>query len=216
MPFCQVSSTTVPQGAIVISTIELEGSMLSTSSGAEFGRMKMLIEKASMILWITSSGLLKPKKPDLALYPGLSRAVILEQPSLKLLSLDVDDYSYDQANTSGSVRFVLEQASQSPIPDLEYVYHEGCLYVSRFVPDEAMNEDFRSRQEEKLTKVPLEEAGSCRLAMDRVGQLDTIHFGQESTNGEPIAPDSVEIQIKCIGLNAKVEAASGLKNLLLI
>lgn len=140
----------------------------------------------------------------------------MEQPSLKLLSFDIDNYSYDQAAISESVRSVLERASQSPQPDLEYVYHEGYLYISRFVPDEAMNKDFRCRQEGKPIKVPLEEARSCRLAMDRVGQIDTLHFDQESTNEDPIAPDSVEIQVQCVGLNAKVESVSGLGKLLLI
>ena len=178
--------------------------MLKAATDADLARLKLLVESASIMMWITGGGLLHGKRPDFALYAGLARAVQLEQPSLKLLALDVDDFISDPDTLAVNIISVLEQSLRDPAPDYEYISHNGCLYVSRFTPDEIMNKNFNHTDTAPKATVSGKQAGRrCQLAIERVGQFDTLHFEPEPNPGNELDPDSVEVQVKFVGLNAK-------------
>ena len=204
LPFDQVSEATLPPNAIVIATVELKTPLLKTATEIDLARIKVLLERASTMIWVTGGGLLQGKRPDFALYAGLSRAVILEQPSLKLLAFDVDDYVSDPDTVADNIMSALDQSLHDPSPDYEYIHHNGNLYVSRFMVDEKMNRDFNQRGNATKITTTWEQAGHCQLAIDHVGQLDTLHFEALSKPVNQLDPDSVEVQVKFISLNAKV------------
>lgn len=202
----EIIEATIPSGATIVSTIELEKTMLKTANDTELEKMRTLIESASTMLWMTGGNLLLAQRPDFALYSGLARAVQLEQPSSKLLALDVDDFVSNPHAVATNVVNVLDQALHDPSPDYEYISHDGSLYISRFTPDELMNEDFNRRGKSRKSTISWEQAGRCQLAIDRVGQFDTLHFEPAPENQNELDPDFVEVQVEFVGLNAKVGA----------
>ena len=177
--------------------------MLKAATDADLARLKLLVESASIIMWVTGGGLLHGKRPDFALYAGLARAVQLEQPSLRLLALDVDDLILDPDMLAVNIIGVLEQSFRDPTPDYEYISHNGCLYVSRFTPDEIMNQKFNHTDNAPKATVSWKKADRCQLAIERVGQFDTLHFESDPSPKNQLDPDSVEVQVKFVGLNAK-------------
>ncbi len=202
--FDQISRATLLPNAIVIATVELETPLLKTSTEIDLERIKVLIERASTMIWVTGGGLLQGKRPDLALFAGLARAVSLEQPSSKLIAFDVDDYVSDPSKIANHIVGVLDQSLHDPTPDYEYIYHNGNLHVSRFMADEKMNRDFRQGGNATRITTTWEQAGRCQLTIDHVGQLDTLHFEQVSEPAGQLKAEFVEVQVKSIGLNAKV------------
>ena len=202
----EVSRATIPARSIIVSTIELYEPFLSVLSTNDLDRLRTLTDSASIVLWMTGGGLLNSKRPDFSPVFGLSRALMLEQPSLKFLILDVDSESPKELAASKlNMPLILNQVLKSTMPDYEYLQSNGVLHISRFVPDEPMNKTFQQKMDNETAIVPLHSAGYCELNMKRVGQMDTLHFVQNSRNSESLLPDHLEVHVKCVSLNAKVK-----------
>lgn len=200
----KVTPSTITAKATVISTIELETPLLSTMSNQEMSFVKTITDNASNLLWITGGGLLKGSRPDFALVNGLSRSMMLEQPSLKFFTLDIDNLTSKFEESAQNVLSVLKQAIEDPVPDFELMQHDGALHVSRFVPEETMNRTFRQKQGSETVSMPLKEAKPCKLSIESVGQFDSIYFTRQVPDKDTLKPGFVEVDVKSVGLNAKV------------
>ena len=77
------------------------------------------------------------------------------------------------------------------------------VHILRWEPEEPLNEIFRLKQLEGPIDMTLETAGRCELSTKQPGQLDTIHFARKEF-GDKLRDDNVEIQVKSVGINAKV------------
>ncbi|KAI0199298.1 reducing type I polyketide synthase 10 [Astrocystis sublimbata] len=196
-----VTNETVPSGATVFNLCELHSPLLSVITDDEMQKVKIITDNASFLIWTTSADTLRGSRPEHALISGLSRALMLEQPSLKIFTYDIDDPDQHVASTAQRLIAVLSQTSKDP--DYEFVQYQNTVHVSRFVPHEAVNQDFRSKQGLTTAKRTLEEAGDFRLSVRQAGQLDTIYFKHHATEKSPIGPDEVRIKVASVGLNAK-------------
>lgn len=183
-------------------TVEADSPLLSVLNESQMTRLKCITDNAATIVWITSTALKNCENPDTALVGGLSRALMLEQPSLNFFTLDVDGES-DSVVTAQHVVAILAQAERGGFCDFEFVQRQGILNVSRFIPDETLNEDFRQRQGGHPVGRSLRDAKDCRLIIKNAGQFDTLMFVQELEEG-PLKPDFVEVEVVSVGLNAKV------------
>ncbi|KAJ5701471.1 Acyl transferase/acyl hydrolase/lysophospholipase [Penicillium malachiteum] len=198
----QVSLATVPDRSFVVSTLEQQLPLLNTIDYFEMGQTKLITDRAAKIVWLTNGGLMDGGKPDFGPILGLSRSLMLEQPSLQFAFLDVDDNSIFSHDTSQNIVNILERLIHEPKPDFEFAQRDGVLHISRWEPDERLNKSFRLKRNEETIELPLENAGRCQLSMKSPGQLDTIHFVQEDYS-TTLDPDYVEISVKSIGINAK-------------
>jgi hypothetical protein len=131
---------------------------------------------------------------------------MLEQPSLHITILDLDD-TLPTSQALNGIAAVLRQSVESAVPDCEYALKNGTLHISRMLPEETMNGTFREKQDEIPRLLPLKDASPARLSIGTVGQFDTLAFRQEAADESPLAPGTVEIEVKSVGLNAKVPIA---------
>ncbi|KAL2867458.1 type I polyketide synthase [Aspergillus lucknowensis] len=198
----ELTAGMITSKSLVISTIELSRPVLSTLTGAEMEYIKRITDNALSLLWLTGGGNLDGTHPDFALMSGLSRALMLEQPSLKITMLDLDVVA-PTSQTMQNIATVLRQSVESSRPDFEYVQKNGLLHISRMLPEEVMNRTFREKQGEIPKLVPLQQAQPARLTIGTVGQFDTLAFKQEAPDLSPLKPGTVEIEVKSVGLNAK-------------
>lgn len=130
---------------------------------------------------------------------------MLEQPALKFCTFDIRNNTSEFQAAVGNALAILDQALHSKSPEYEYMQHNSILYSSRLYPDEIANTTFRQKQGSSLQQLSLQNAGYCQLSVKQVGQLDTVHFIQVPQKDDTMQPDYVEVQVKCIGLNAKVK-----------
>lgn len=170
--------------------------------------VKILSDNATILLWITGGGLFKARRPAFSLVLGLARSLMLERPSLSMPVLDVDDINNDLHASSVNVVYVLRQVMCNPNPEFEYRQYDRILYISRFVPDQGLNKRFRQTQNADVVPVPVQEVGRCSLAMKDYGQLDSIYFKQEPQCVVDLKPHSLEVNVKSVGLNAKVPSSA--------
>lgn len=204
MKFSEISKETVPFGAIIYSLLEAERPLLSSLADDDMTRLKLLTDRASKIAWATAGSFLSQARPDFALASGLARAIMIEQPSLAFCTLDIEQGEIGSTQTALNLYWTLHQPRAAPT-DYEFIQSSGLIWVSRFVPDESLNQAFRRRQGNETMFMSLAEAKPSSLTMTTAGQFDTIEFKkQTSTPGSSgLQPGLVEVEVQAIGLNAK-------------
>lgn len=202
----QLASDSVTADTLVVSTIELRRAVMSTLTDSEMVSIKHITNNAHRLLWVTGGDNMDGTRPDFALMSGLSRALMLEQPSLAITMMDLDDAT-PTSDTLSLITAVLRQAAEATVPDFEFAMKRGLLHISRMVPDEEMNATFRARQGEVATLTPLSEAKPARMTIGTVGQFDTLAFVRQPTDVDALQPGEIEVEVKSIGLNAKVHPA---------
>ncbi|KAL8833881.1 MAG: hypothetical protein Q9170_004028 [Blastenia crenularia] len=187
----------------VVCTVELYNPILPTLSESEMSSIKIMTDNAASILWIHGGGNISATRPEFAMVTGFSRSLVLEQPSLRFFTYDIDD---PEANIEASVTNILATLDDLHDPnclDLEVVEQKGTPFFQRFVPEEDLNTSFRQKWGNKAAEKSLEEAKPVRLTIDAMGQFDTLAFAPELERSAELNPDSVEIDVKSVGLNAK-------------
>jgi acyl transferase domain-containing protein/NADPH:quinone reductase-like Zn-dependent oxidoreductase len=198
-----ITQEKIPYGAIVVSTLELDESLLESAQPDDIECIKALTDNSSTLVWITGGAHFKAKRPSFSLISGLARSLMLEQPSLKMYTVDLDNLMSDFSSSSANIIRVLQQALFSPKPEFEYSQYSGVMYSSRFVPEDSMNKRFRNAQNAETRSTKLLDVGHCQLSIKSAGQLDSIHFEQQILEDPTVAPGFVEVQVKAVGLNAK-------------
>ncbi|KAI9693762.1 MAG: Type I Iterative PKS [Bathelium mastoideum] len=193
----------LPAKAIVICFIELHEAVLCNADAEDFERIKFMIGRCSILVWVTGGGLYKALRPEFAPSMGLSRAIMLENPALKFITFDLDPTPTEMEAASINLIELLSRINKTPLLDLEYFQHAGVLHISRFVPDPSLNRSFAQKEKKTPVSLSLEQLGRCQLSIKREGQLDTIHFVECPENQAQLKPEEVEVRTKFFSLNAK-------------
>ena len=198
--------------ATIISTVELNKPLLSTLTDSESINVKVMTDNATNLIWLTGGDNMNGGNPDMALVSGLSRALMLEQPSLRFFTLDIDKPNVNLDLSVQNCVTLVEEAHSIDVPDFENVQHQGLLHISRFVPEEDLNATFRQKQNNRVVSQPLGQSKPSRLTIQSVGQFNTLAFTETVATSGDLKADHVEVEIKSVGLNAKVSpGCPGLK-----
>ncbi|KUL86372.1 hypothetical protein ZTR_08618 [Talaromyces verruculosus] len=190
---------------IAVSLLEMEHEFLATISSEDMDRLRKITDNVTKLLWLTGANMLSAPNPDLTLSSGLSRALMLEQPALRYIILDIGaDVANPErmaaicANVSAALTF------RYATDDSEFIQKDSMLYTSRFVPDEELNSLFRQRMgTENMKLVPFKDLGMAKLSVGQIGMTDTIHFQQISEPQTPPPAGFVDVDLRSVGLNAK-------------
>jgi hypothetical protein len=210
----------IAPGALVVSTREIGGSLLSNPSPEHFDAAKKIIEQASHIVWLTrfgfgsGSGRSPGLDPTLSLFTGLARAVRVEQPGTRIFTLELEPGA-EAGVVSRAVCQILEKASlEGDVVDCEYMMKEGNLMISRIVPDQRMNREFRVGQTgaavsaAAAVSTPIASAGNAFLSIKSPGQTSTaggeaLFIRRPLPDNSRLGNEDVLMKVSCIGLNAK-------------
>lgn len=206
----ELDNTEFRDTTICVSLLEVEREFLPIMNPTEMNRLRAFTDKANDLLWLTAADMLGSEpNPNLTLSNGLSRALMLEQPTLRWSILDVGKQLEDAGNFANicdnAVKALVARFDKD---DCEFISINGLLHVSRYSPDFEINSLFRSRlepQKSKLGQKSLAEANPARLAIARPGKTDTLHFQELREPGGSDAPEVgfVDIEVKAVGLNAR-------------
>lgn len=191
---------TIPRKAKVVVTVELEKPFLSHMNDEEMTQLKAITDNATDLIWVTGGGMLTGNIPELSLVSGLSRAIMLEQPSLRFYTFDIDNFESNMEQTSLNILSLFEQPQH--LHDFEFVQQKDIVHVSRFIADKTLNSRFRQKMGGQAAMKTLEETSQARIQIDTVDIFNTMCFQQEDPSA--LKDDFVEVDVKAVGLNAKV------------
>ncbi|KAL8901562.1 MAG: hypothetical protein Q9207_005141 [Kuettlingeria erythrocarpa] len=198
-----LTTAVLPPGTTVICTAELYDPLLSSLSEAEMSAMKMITDHAAFVLWMHGAGSMDAIRPELAMVTGFARSLVLEQPSLRFFTYDVENADLDREATITNVLASLDDLHDDNCLDLEVVEKNGLPYTQRFVPEDLLNTTFRQKLGNRAATRPFAEAKPARLSINSLGQFDTLAFAPEVDVATELKADHVEIDVKSVGLNAK-------------
>lgn len=199
-----ISTVAVSRETLCISLLELEHEFLATITQEDMNLLRYLTDTVSDLLWITGANMLGSPDPNLTLSSGLSRSLMLEQPSLRFCVLDIGRLvNLEQISTFNNIKRALTVDPR--IDDKEFVQVDGILYTSRFLPYDNMNSLFRRRMklEDPIQMESLSTAGPARLSISRPGVTDTLHFQQVRATETMPPAGFIDVEIKAVSLNAK-------------
>jgi NADPH:quinone reductase-like Zn-dependent oxidoreductase len=231
--FGDVGTLPTWKGILCISLLEIEHEFLATMDQRDMDLLRRITNEVTTLLWITGADMLgQGPNPSLTLSSGLSRAIMLEQPSLSFVVLDVGESIDANAiksepealSTCRNIAKLVRAASEpyhgdNRASDKEYIQKDRLLYISRFCPDFEQNSLFRRRlgldssgspggsATPSVQQTTLSSAQPCRLAIGRPGVTESIHFQEIrelATAATAPPPDGfVDVRIRAVSLNAK-------------
>ena len=203
-----ISREVLAPRSVVLSTIEANKPLLNIMDDSSKDKLKTITDSASAIVWITRGNFLRGSRPDFALVQGLSRALMVEQPSLRFCVLDIEDASNEFGVIAQHASKVLQQLIDETHPEYEFSQNKGVLHTARWEPDGKLNSRFELRLSRSCVDTSLSAAGRAELSIVQPGLLDTIEFVRKDYE-EELRPDQVELQVKSVGINAKVSRLLG-------
>jgi len=185
--------THICKGSRIMMLAELEGSIFMNMTNEEMDAVRSLFSMASSVLWVTAGGLLRGKKPEYSMLPGMIKSITKAQPSLRLSSIDVDPDDVDYVRTA---RLIVQHEMRlfnddDGAFDNQLVISDGVVYASRFVLDENANHDFVRQLDPVPQKCQIR--GDLALAFQQVGRLDSFYFEPSSM---PSVPQSDEVRLR--------------------
>ncbi|KAJ5713479.1 polyketide synthase [Penicillium malachiteum] len=195
----ELGNISISSSTLVVSTVELQHDIMGRATPEDFAAIQHVLAKPVKMVWVSGSGVHEGSDPTRAIFHGLARAIMIEQPATEIFSLELDPCA-SPTDISNYVTQVITRTEGCP-PDYEYLQSSSGLLVSRAVPDEPMNDAFRNKERGKAVLQPLSSAGPVSLSMDKPGQLQSVQFVKKRE--QSLGPDDVLVKVLYIGLNAK-------------
>ena len=186
---------------------ELESPLLARMTPTEMTAVQRYTQLASTALWVTDGGVIQGQNPEKSLVFGLAKAVMTEQPSFHLFSLDVDTESGDRENTDSAMLIVETEMKFHRDPnaevDTELVEKDGLVYISRYIGDHTENIDFERHLGFNLTVGSiLHGKGALKLQFEKVGKVESFYFDKQDL--KPLAEGDVLIDVDVVPLHQSV------------
>lgn len=181
-------------------------SIVSAISDEQIAALKKIVEKRCRLLWVTVGGQMRVTLPDRALFIGIERALLSEDPSALIMSLDVESVSAPEslAAVAAGLKHIASIDSFE-FGDNEFAERDGLMHVSRVIPDLKITKaEAASSQGPELQMQSLHGVEAhVRLVTDEPGALDTLYW-KETTDGDVLEDDKIEIEIHATAMNLKV------------
>jgi NADPH:quinone reductase-like Zn-dependent oxidoreductase/NAD(P)-dependent dehydrogenase (short-subunit alcohol dehydrogenase family) len=169
------------------------------------------------MVWVTYGGAVKGRDPRSAFMTGLLRAVATGNPAGRFLSIDVDAEEVDighKDQPEGLVRAIVHHAtslrsrdwSRAAPRDTEYSWQDGCMWVSRLVPDTDLAvhvEPEKTPQRVGSQLLPIGSQGPVRAAFETPGLLASLYFRPYAELAQPLQADYIDVKVAAVGLNWK-------------
>ncbi|KAL1883173.1 Type I Iterative PKS [Diaporthe australafricana] len=171
-----------------------------------------LAAHAESLVCLTSTGIAKGRSPDGAFIAGLLRTIGTENPAGRFISIDIDaeDFNIDDPDLVACIadqQLAIQSPSDRDSEDREFVWQDGCMWVSRFVPDAGIqeySEAIKTPANIGATELrPLDSQGPVRAAFETPGILSSLYFKPYAELLQPLPRGWIEVKVAAVGLNWK-------------
>ncbi|KAK1754268.1 polyketide synthase [Echria macrotheca] len=200
-------------GKICVFLSELERPFLASLTPIQFSDLQKALTSAAGALWAVRGAYEKSSNPDANMITGLSRT-IRSETAMKFATLDLDAETPLSEDATADAIFKVFKAAfgsgSSNTSELEFMERKGEFFTPRIVHDQEMNEYIHKEiNPTTLEPTPFGEDGRIlKMELSNPGVLDTIHFVDDAAAEEPVDADSIEIEVKAIGLNFRDSLAA--------
>ena len=212
-PLDKALGSITPESRVVV--LFDEKHLLVNASEQELKISQHLARNAGSLVALTSCGTVKGQNPDGAFIPGLLRVLQTENPASKYTSIDVDaenfivgkDDGLDLARCIVDQEFAIHEGiptdDEQSIPrDREFSWQDGCMWVSRHVPDAGFHSQHGlDSQSMKTEMLPLKIQGAVRATFETPGVINSLCFKSNEELLQPLPRDFIDVEVAAVGLN---------------
>ncbi|KAI8238831.1 Highly reducing polyketide synthase alt5 [Colletotrichum sp. SAR 10_96] len=206
-----LSNTTQLQDRIIVSLLELEGSILKDISETTFTATKTICLDTKSTLWVTRGASLNASVPASDITTGFGRSVCSERGDQNFTTL-----SLSASPTAISIPTIVDHITRvlkHHRPDLDNESEfsetaEGILCIPRLTPTSHLEQTLSQRHKmsepktySTITPTPVKPHISASI--ETPGLLDTLFYAESSQDSGDLADGEVEIEIKATSLNFK-------------
>ncbi|OTB04503.1 hypothetical protein M426DRAFT_261766 [Hypoxylon sp. CI-4A] len=165
--------------------------------------LQALVQAECYILWLTRGAHMQVSSPNGAISIGMSRVIRNENPSLRLINLDVEDWSFTVTHRAiDTCLGLLERYASSDMKESEYVERGGILYISRLEPDVELQNTVEKYDNGVSEDMDFHNSSRrIRLHASRVGSLESLQY--QEIDDEILEDGNVEIKVVAAGVNFK-------------
>lgn len=193
----------IPDGCTIVVLDEISVPVMSCLQEGQLAVLQYLMRKKCRLLWVTSGAHMAVTNPECSLFVGFLRSILAEDPTNILMTVDIES-GLSQKSIAIIMQTLchLESVDSVEFAEREWVERGGIPYVSRVVPDSALNKAERNNTfgAEPVMKALFQNEPTTRLINTRVGTLDGLVFAEVS---ESFGPRHVEVEIYAAALNFK-------------
>ena len=199
---------------VVLILLDLRTPFLSNIEEDHWASLQRLFNSQNKILWVTEGSQRDVTKPESAQIHGLMRTIRDEDPSINFTTLDVQ--SIRSNYTALAIHAILKHIRDSTFEktgDYEFVERDGNFFISRVMPDNAMNKFAQAERDgtELATESFCGRNSHIRLFCERVGDLNSLIYNEISRTETQLQENEIEIEVAAAGLNFKdIAISSGL------
>ena len=198
----------------VVALFDEEHLLVSTSE-QDLKIFQHLARNTGSLVALTSCGAVRGRNADGAIISGLLRVLQTENPASQYVSIDIDADNFTVGNDEGVdlARCIVEQelALYHGIPkddeegdpkDREFSWQDGCMWVSRHVPDAGFHSEYGIDSHRVETEMlPLKIQGAVRAAFETPGVLNSLCFKSYTELLQPLPRDFIDVEVAAVGLN---------------
>ncbi|KAI0156515.1 polyketide synthase PksD [Xylariaceae sp. FL1272] len=180
-------------------------SILLKSSARTFDLIKRAIQGSKSILWVSSpdpSGITNPVlDPYTGIKDGFLRSLRSEFQNKAIAGLSIESQALGASDTASLISTIFNAAFIDKSPDLDYLELDGRIHIARLVEDKQLNHELSCLIRPELRSAAWLPGPPLKLAMNTLGQLDTLHYAEDSTYYHELGSTEVEIEAKAWAVN---------------
>ena len=171
-----------------------------------------LARNVQSMVWLTAGGIVKGQNPRGAFMTGLLRVIATENPTGRFLSINTDGDNFERGNddlVSSVVKkeFALQiQELREASIDSEFAWQDGCMRVSRVVPDAGLaeySETTKTPSHQGFQMLPMDGHGPVCAAFETAGIPSSLYFRKYTELLQPLPGDYIDVKVAAMGLNWK-------------
>ena len=183
----------------------LDGFSLDELNDKHLSYLKNLCCKSRGILWISTKSKDSRIRPSHALATGLARTIESENLDFSFITLTAES-PVDPTQLANHIWKILNTnpTRSEDGYENEYVEHDGILCIPRIVEAPHVTAQIYANQHEhqSISRPWKQESGKpIKLAIEKVGFLDSLVFEEFELSSAGLAPGDVEVDVLAFGLN---------------
>lgn len=140
IPIDLFSGDEIPRNSMVISFVDVNGSMLTCRDGSYFKALQTIVSNVSAMVWVAADLIIPGES---SIMKGMMRSIATENVSSKYAFIELDFGHYTShariAELIVGKLNELQVPEPSEIVDLECVLRGGAFHVERLLPEETLN-----------------------------------------------------------------------------
>lgn len=199
IPFDKFENTQINPTDFVVFLADPIGDLLADISAPTFDLIKKLMGQMEQLVWVSSVATGSESKAGIK--DGFLRTLRAEFSNKRIISVSLGGVDKESSESVLQVSKVFNAIFEKESLEIEYAIEEGQVVTGRLVRDAVLNDRLLSSIHPETRASSWLPGPPLKLHIGSRGQLDTLHFREDTAYHQALGPTDVEIEAKAWPVN---------------